>query len=77
MWWDQIVQVKNIDEKRITWRKFKKYFQKKYLSKNYYDKKMTEFIELKIRSMTMDEYERIFLALLRYVDFIKDEHVNI
>jgi hypothetical protein len=27
--------------------------------------------------MTMDEYERIFLELLRYVDFIKDESVNI
>jgi hypothetical protein len=27
--------------------------------------------------MTKDEYERRFLELLRYVDFIKDEQVNI
>jgi hypothetical protein len=27
--------------------------------------------------MNMDEYERIFLEPLRYVDFIKDEKVNI
>jgi hypothetical protein len=39
--------------------------------------KMKEFFELKFGSMTMDEYEKIFLALLRYVDFIKDEKVNI
>jgi hypothetical protein len=77
MWWDQLVQVKHIDEKKITWRQFKKYFQKKYLSKHYYDRKMKELFELKLGSMTMDEYERIFLELLRYVDFIKDEKVKI
>jgi hypothetical protein len=54
-----------------------KYFQKKYLSEKYYDKKMQEFFELKLGSMTMDEYERRFLELLRYVGFIKDEKVKI
>jgi hypothetical protein len=77
MWWDQLKQVKHIDEKRISWREFKKYFQKKYLSEQYYDKKMQEFFELKLGSMTMDEYERRFLELLRYVGFIKDEKVKI
>jgi hypothetical protein len=77
MWWDQLVQVQHIDEKKITWRQFKKYFQKKYLTKHYYDRKMKDFFELKLGSMTMDEYERIFLELLKYVDFIKDEHVKI
>jgi hypothetical protein len=38
---------------------------------------MKDFFELKLGSMTMDEYERIFLELLKYVDFIKDEQVNI
>jgi hypothetical protein len=27
--------------------------------------------------MMMDEYERMFLDLLKYVDFIKDENVKI
>jgi hypothetical protein len=40
---------------------------KKYLSEKYYDKKMQEFFELKLGSMTMDEYEKKFLELLRYV----------
>jgi hypothetical protein len=48
MWWDQLKQVKHIDEKRISWKYFKKYFQKKYLSEHYYDKKMQEFFELKL-----------------------------
>jgi hypothetical protein len=47
------------------------------LSEQYYDKKMQEFFELKLGSMTMDEYERKFLELLRYVDFIRDEKVKI
>jgi hypothetical protein len=77
MWWDQYVQVQHIDEKKVTWREFKRYFQKKYLTKWYYDRKMKEFFELKLGSMTIDEYERRFLELLKYVPFIKDEQVNI
>jgi hypothetical protein len=38
---------------------------------------MQEFFEIKLGSMTMDEYERIFLELLRYVGIIKDEKVKI
>ena len=38
---------------------------------------MKEFFELKLGSMTIDEYERRFLELLKYVSFIKDETVKI
>jgi hypothetical protein len=38
---------------------------------------MKEFFELKLGSMTIDEYERRFLELLKYVSFIKDEKVKI
>jgi hypothetical protein len=34
---------------------------------------MKELFELKIGSVTIDEYERRFLELLKYVSFIKDE----
>jgi hypothetical protein len=40
IWWDQLMQVKHIDERRISWKQFKKYFQQQYLSEHYYDKKM-------------------------------------
>jgi hypothetical protein len=72
MWWDQLVQVQHIVEKSVTWREFKK-----YLTKRYYDKKMKYFFELKLGSMTIGEYERRFLELLKYVSFIKDETVKI
>jgi hypothetical protein len=77
MWWDQLVQVQHIKEKSVTWREFKKYFENKYLTKRYYDKKMIEFFELKLRSMKIDEYERRFLELLKYVSFIKDDTIKI
>jgi hypothetical protein len=77
MWWDQLVQVQHIREKEVTWKEFKRYFEKKYLTKRYYDRKMKEFFELKLGSMTIDEYERSFLELLKYVPFIKDEAVKI
>jgi hypothetical protein len=38
---------------------------------------MQELFEIKLGSMTMEEYEKKFLELLRYVDFIKDEKVKI
>jgi hypothetical protein len=46
MWWDKLKEVKHIVEKRISWREFKKYFHKKYLSEQYYDNKIQEFFEL-------------------------------
>ena len=38
---------------------------------------MKYFFELKLGSMTMDEYEKRFFELLKYVDFIKDKKVKI
>ena len=38
---------------------------------------MEEFFELELGSMTMESYEKIFLELLKYVDFVKDEKVKI
>jgi hypothetical protein len=66
MWWDQFVQVQHIREKDVTWKEFKGYFEKKYLAKRYYDRKMKEFFELKLGNMVIDEYERNFLEFLKY-----------
>ena len=77
MWWDQLKKAKNLDEKRISWRQFKEYFQEKYLFENYYERKMKDFFELKLGTMTMEEYEKQFFEFLKYVDFIKDEKVKI
>jgi hypothetical protein len=38
---------------------------------------MKEFFELKLDNKTIDEYERKFLELLKYVLFIKDDSVKI
>jgi hypothetical protein len=38
---------------------------------------MKEFFEIKLGTMTMEEYEKQFFELLKYVDFIKDEKVKI
>jgi hypothetical protein len=69
--------VEHINESRITWKQFKKYFQKEYLSEHFYDREMQEFFRLSLGSMTMEEYEKKFLGLLKYVRFIDDEKVKI
>jgi hypothetical protein len=77
MWWGQMKQVEHVNESRITWKQFKKYFQKEYLSENFYDKKMKELFELRLGSMTMAEYKKKLLGLLKYVRFIGDEKVKV
>jgi hypothetical protein len=77
MWWDHLVQVKHVREKDITWKEFRSYFERKYLTKRYYDKNMKDFFELKLGIMTIDEYKQRFLELLKYVPFIKDGPVKI
>jgi hypothetical protein len=77
MWWDHLVKVKHIREKKVTWKELKRHFEKKYLTKRYYDKKMKDFFELELGSMTIDEYEWRFIDFLKYVPFIKYETVNI
>ena len=37
---------------------------------------MKDFFEIKLGSLTMDEYEKRLFLLLKYVDFIKDEKVK-
>ena len=47
------------------------------MSKRFFDQKVKEFQELRMRYMTMDEFINIFLDLLHYVPYIKEEKVNI
>jgi hypothetical protein len=65
--------VQHIKEKKCYLEGIQEVFEKKHLTKRYYAKKMKEFFELKLGSMTIDEYERRFLELLKYVSFIKDD----
>jgi len=58
---------KEINERRLKLKQFKKYFKKKYLSDIYYDDKIKELDELRLGQWTMEEYANKFLELLRYV----------
>ena len=77
IWWEHHRQVKKVNEIRIAWKQFKKYFKHKYLSDRYYDDKIKEFHELRLGQQTMEEYANKFLELLRYVKYIKYEKVKI
>ena len=54
-----------------------KSFQEKYMSERFFDRKVKEFHELRMGSMTMDGFINRFLDLLRYVSYIKEEKVKI
>ena len=40
IWWEHFRQVKKINERKIVWKQFQKYFKQKYLSDKYYDDKI-------------------------------------
>ena len=77
IWWEDVNNVKGIREEKLTWSEFKILFRKKYLSERYYDDRENEFYELKMGSMTDEEYTSRFLELLRYVPYLKEEKENI
>ena len=77
IWWQDIKKVKGIKERYVTWKKFKKLFKRKYLSKQYYEKKSKEYYELRLGYMTIKEIYSNFLSLLRYVPYIIDDNPKI
>ena len=77
IWWEQLRQVRKINDRKIVWNQFKNYFKQKYLSDRYYDDKIKEFHELRLGQLIMEEYANKFLELLRYVRYIKDENPKI
>ena len=58
---------KKYEVKDIWWSNFHKIFQEKYTSERFFDRKVKEFQELRMGSMTMDDFINIFLDLLHYV----------
>ena len=68
---------KKYEVREIRWSKFYKIFQEKYMSERFFNRKVKEFHELHMGSMTMDAFINKFLDLLHYVPYMKDEKVKI
>ena len=76
-WWRDLKHSKKDDLREVWWTKFRNIFQEKYMSKSFFDRKVKDFHELRIESMTMDSFMNIFLDMLHCVPYIKDEKVKI
>ena len=60
IWWQDIKRIKNLKEKYVTQRTFKKYFKRKFLSKQYYEQTAKEFYDIRLGSMSMKELSSNF-----------------
>jgi hypothetical protein len=74
---EELRNVKGIHDKDLSWKQFEKYFKKKYLPEKYFDGNTKELYEVKLGQLTIDEYIKKILELIRYVPCIKDEKVKI
>lgn len=54
IWWEYLVQVKGVNERRLDWGQFQTCFREKYLTTWYYDNKRREFHELKLGQKSME-----------------------
>ena len=76
-WWRDLKHTKKYELREVCWDTFRKLFQEKYMSERFFDRKVKEFHELRMGSMTMDAFINKFLNLLHYVPYIKEEKVMI
>ena len=77
IWWEHLLEVNRIKERKVDWDKVQKYFKDKYLSSWYYDNKRKEFYKIKLGNKNMEGHVQKFMELLRYVGYIKEERVKI
>ena len=54
IWWENFRKMKKINERRIVWKQFEKYFKKKYLFDRYYDDKIKVLHELKLGQLSIE-----------------------
>jgi len=71
IWWENVKNVRGIQEEDLTWSEFKRLFRKKCLYKKYYGDREKEFYELNMGSTTNEGYTSRFLELLGYVAYLK------
>lgn len=76
IWREYVKHVRGIREEELIWSKFGRLFKRKYLSERYYDERAKDFYELRMVSMTDDDYTRIFLELLRYVPYLDKANIQ-
>ena len=76
-WWRDLKHTKKDEMREIRWDTFQNIFQEKYMSERFFDLKLKQFHELCMEYMTMGMFINIFLDLLHYVPYIKEEKVKI
>jgi len=77
IWWEYVKNVIGIHEEDLTWSDFECLFKKKYVLERYFDDMEKQFYELKMGFMIDDEYTSMFLELLRYLVYLKEEKAKI
>ena len=75
-WWRDLKHTKKDEVKEIRWSNFHRIFKEKYMFERFFNIKVKEFHESRMGFMTMDSFINIFLDLLHYVPYIKDEKVK-
>eukprot|EP00253_Pinus_taeda_P036167 PITA_36167 len=77
IWWEDVNKAKDIHEDDLTWHAFERLFKKKYLFERYYDDIAKDFYELRMGSMTNEEYTSRFFHFLRYVPYLREEKAKV
>ena len=77
LWWEEVKNVRGIEDQDVTWDRFQQYFKYKYLTERFYGEKAREFHNLKLGQLIMDDFITKFTSLLRYVPYLRDDKVKV
>ncbi|XP_038874997.1 uncharacterized protein LOC120067519 [Benincasa hispida] len=66
IWWRSIKKMIDTGGELATWEQFKEHFYEKYFSANTWYNKQIEFLDLKQRVMSVEEYEQEFDKLSHF-----------
>jgi hypothetical protein len=73
IWWDGVVEAWNPDRGAITWEVFLQQFRAKYYPESFRDKMSDELNNIQQGSKTVDEYEREFSSIVRFVPSVAND----
>jgi len=64
LWWKTLLPQLNMAVEDVSWELFKEWFRERYLSEEFFEHRLNEFIALRQGGPTVLEYEARYMALL-------------
>jgi hypothetical protein len=77
LWWKTLLSQLNLIIEDVTWELFEERFRVRYLSEEFFERRLNEFIALRQGGRTVPESEARVMALLRHASHLNPEKLKV